>query len=505
MGLKLGTLNITKIYKSEEPVVKIYKGTEEEFEPTPEVGGPFYFLSEQDGSTIKVTKRNNGPTLVLETSTDNSNWTSWDCYNETKTLNNGQKLYVRGSQGAWGTSNQNFNVFSISGAVGAYGDITYLSQITGKLDTLSQYYYYSLFNNSLGLTHGPDLLATTIGKFCYAYMYSLSTSIRSSGPIYALSTNQNGFQYMFNGCVSLVDAPIINTTTVDEYGCQYMFKGCTSLVTAPELLFTNIGASGCMEMFSGCTSLVNPPSKILCTKIRHQSYRDMFNGCKSLTKTPKILFDEIPLGGTTPEYGCLRMFSGCSELTDIDVTLNAPVLQSYCYQGMFSYCTKFNTKINLPATTLATSCYQDMFSNTDLTDENLPELPATTLTPYCYSSMFKGCTSLTSVPKLPATTLAARCYESMFDSCTNLVTLPKLYAETLTTYCYRYMFRYCSKIKLSQTQGGEYQTEYRIPITGTGTTASNALTNMFQYTGGSFKTTAEVNTTYYTSNTLVGD
>ena len=63
------------------------------------------------------------------------------------------------------------------------------------------------------------------------------------------------------------------------------------------------------------------------------------------------------------------------------------------------------------------------------------------------------------------------------------------------------MFRSCTKIKLSSTQTGEYTVAYRIPTTGTGTTAFNALSNMFTGTGGTFKGTPAINTTYYLSNT----
>ena len=88
--------------------------------------------------------------------------------------------------------------------------------------------------------------------------------------------------------------------------------------------------------------------------------------------------------------------------------------------------------------------------------------------------MFQGCTSLTQVPALPATTLTKQCYDNMFSSCTSL--------------------------KLSSTKIGEYTQEYRIPSTGTGTTGTDALTNMFTSTGGTFTGTPEINTTYYLSS-----
>ena len=119
--------------------------------------------------------------------------------------------------------------------------------------------------------------------------------------------------------------------------------------------------------------------------------------------------------------------------------------------------------------------------------------------------MFQGCTSLTTAPALPATTLDGRCYESMFQGCTSLTTAPALPATTLTDSCYRNMFSGCTSIKLSTTQTGDYQTVYRIPKSGTGTTTTEALSEMFSGTGGTFKGTPSINTTYYlsTSNTVV--
>ena len=179
-----------------------------------------------------------------------------------------------------------------------------------------------------------------------------------------------------------------------------------------------------------------------------------------------------------------------------------PTLADYCYGYMFSGCTALTTAPELPATTLAIGCYSYMFYGcTALT--TAPELPATTLARECYLGMFSGCTALTTAPELPATTLANHCYKYMFQGCTSLTTAPALPATTLGDYCYNNMFAGCTKIKLSTTQTGEYQTAYRIPTSGTGTTADYALSAMFKNTGGTFTGTPEINTTYYTSNTVV--
>lgn len=150
-------------------------------------------------------------------------------------------------------------------------------------------------------------------------------------------------------------------------------------------------------------------------------------------------------------------------------------------------------------------CFYRLFWNSSSNDvlKTAPLLPATTLTDYCYYDMFKYCTWLTTAMELPATTLQTYCYGEMFRYCQNLEQLPKLPTLTLASYCYSNMFRNCTKIKLSSTQTWEYQTEYRIPTTWTWTTVSNTMTGMFVSTGWTFAQSPTINTTYYTSNTII--
>ena len=71
---------------------------------------------------------------------------------------------------------------------------------------------------------------------------------------------------------------------------------------------------------------------------------------------------------------------------------------------------------------------------------------------------------------------------------------------TMADRCYQGMFYGCTSLKLSSTQTGEYTQEYRIPSSGNGTTAIEALINMFTSTGGTFTGTPAINTTYYLSS-----
>lgn len=207
---------------------------------------------------------------------------------------------------------------------------------------------------------------------------------------------------------------------------------------------------------------------------------------------------------TVGAYNFNYLFYGCSSLTTAP-QLPATTINTSCYQSMFYECSSLTTAPSeLPATTIADACYSGMFywcsSLTDIPNE----LPATSLPLNCYDSMFANCTSLTTTPKISATTITwTDCCNSMFEKCSNLITLPKLASTWLSDRCYVIMFSGCSKIKLSTTQTWEYQTPYRIPTTWTWTTGQYSIYNMFTNTWWTFTWTPSINTTYYTSNTVV--
>ena len=221
-------------------------------------------------------------------------------------------------------------------------------------------------------------------------------------------------------------------------------------------------------------------------------FSSLFSGCAALTQAP-----DLP--ATTLEAYCYQStFEGCTSLTKAP-ELPATTLVAGCYDEMFVGCISLTQAPDLPATTLAEQCYFLMFQYcTSLV--KAPTLPATTLVVGCYGGMFYGCTSLTQIPALPATTLANQCYYGMFIGCTALTQAPALPATTLANQCYYGMFQGCTSLKLCPVKGGEYTIAYRIPSSGTGTTATEALTNMFTGTGGLFTGTPEINTTYYLSS-----
>lgn len=221
-------------------------------------------------------------------------------------------------------------------------------------------------------------------------------------------------------------------------------------------------------------------------------YAFMFLGWAGLTQAP-----ELP--ATTLTQACYGyMFYDCTSLARAP-ELPATTMASYCYSEMFSYCTSLKQAPKISATTVADYCFYYMFRHCESLTQ-APELPATTMASYCYQGMFSSCTSLTQAPELPATTIARSCYQSMFNDCASLTQIPELPATTMEVQCYATMFDGCTSLKLSETKTEEYIQEYRIPFSGDGTTSSDALIRMFNSTGGTFKGTPQINTTYYLSS-----
>ena len=181
---------------------------------------------------------------------------------------------------------------------------------------------------------------------------------------------------------------------------------------------------------------------------------------------------------------------------------DSAVMADKCFMQLFSSNDELIKGPDLPATVLSVGCYNGMFTLcTSLL--SAPDLPAETLVASCYVSMFSNCTSLVNSPKISALSGANAAMSNMFNGCTSLVSLPALNALTYGHTMCSSMFAGCSLIKLSTTQTGDYQTPYRIPYTGTGTSGTLSFSNMFNNTGGTFTGAPTINTTYYTSNTVI--
>ena len=313
--------------------------------------------------------------------------------------------------------------------------------------------------------NGSEISSNVIdGRQRIYFIGSRNTVIRGQNATNSNAWKITGSNVECNGNIEcLLDYQKVAAGEHPEMGshCYYrMFSNCSSLTTAPELPATTLAKYCYANMFSNCSSLTTAP-ELPATTLAGYCYSGMFQNCSKLTTAPEL--PAIALARSCYNY----MFGGCSSLT-MAPELPATTLTDYCYSGMFQNCSKLTTAPELPATTLAGYCYENMFSFCQFT--TAPALPATTLAKKCYNYMFYGCSKLTTAPQLPATTLVEGCYKNMFTN---------------------------TLIKLSSTQSEEYPTPYRVPITGEGTDATDALSNMFDANGELFTGTPVINTTYY--------
>lgn len=297
----------------------------------------------------------------------------------------GDVLKFKGT-GPTGIDTSNYCYFGVADGATFNATGSVMSLIGGDDFVLSDYCFYQLFKDCLGLLSAPELPATILVESCY--------------------------YEMFRGCTGLTIAPELPSTTLASYCYSGMFQGCTALTRAPELPATTL-APGCYNyLFYDCTGLTTAP-ELPATNLAQSCYNFMFGGCTGLTSAP-----ELP----------------------------ATTLANYCYRGMFYGCTGLTSAPELPATTLADYCYYNMFQVCRGLSV-APELPATSLAQSCYREMFRGCEGLTSAPELlPATTLASSCYQQMFQSCTGLISAPELPATSLASECYYYMFNDCRSL-----------------------------------------------------------
>lgn len=108
------------------------------------------------------------------------------------------------------------------------------------------------------------------------------------------------------------------------------------------------------------------------------------------------------------------------------------------------------------------------------------------------SSLFHDQAYLINIPSISRYTGYT---DFMFANCVNLEKLPTL----KVSYDSDAMFYNCSKIKVSETQTGDYINEYITP----NAQYNDYLEYIFNNTGGTYTGNGTKNTTYYTSNEVI--
>ena len=225
-------------------------------------GDALCFTAQEPGSTIKITKNGDAPSVNLQTSFDGKSWTPYTVEDVITLENVGDKVYFKavGSNSALASSPNDYHKFITEyGKFEASGNVNSLleedEEIARTMSLENRQFCYAYLFSGTALTTAPELPATTLAYGCYAMM--------------------------FNGCSSLTQAPILPAEELADFCYYYMFENCTSLTQAPVIRATELASECCYRMFSGCLSLTQAP-ELPATTLATQCYYEMFSGCTSL-------------------------------------------------------------------------------------------------------------------------------------------------------------------------------------------------------------------------------
>lgn len=256
---------------------------------------------------------------------------------------------------------------------------------------------FNVEGNPSSVCYGDNFRNAPLTNYAFCRMFQDCTKLVSAKNIYIPSVlSDNCFVRTFQGCTSLVEVPEILPALTLTQGCYFhMFDGCTSLPYCPQLPATSLAVNCYNNMFYNCSSITIAP-ELNATTLYKSCYSEMFRGCTSLTTPPPSL------PATTLTYNCYYYMFGSTGVTSTPV-LAPTILAEGCCQRMFSNCSLLETvRLTLPATTLAVSCYYGMFSGTIITEA--PVLPAETLVSGCYGEMFAACSRLNYIKAMFTTT-----------------------------------------------------------------------------------------------------
>ena len=206
----------------------------------------FTIQSLEDNNTITFTKYNQNNNYItadkpIKYSKDLNTWSDISFVTDNSSqivLNNGEKLYIKGNNSAYGEMMINSyltaaNIQS-SGNIDVMGNIMsliYEDNFIGNNTISTEQTCVDLFRGNNKLVNAKDLILPS------------------------MSLTKDCYNAMFNGCTSLVTAPELPATTLAVRCYNAMFIECTSLVTAPELPATYLANYCYHYMFYNCTSL----------------------------------------------------------------------------------------------------------------------------------------------------------------------------------------------------------------------------------------------------------
>lgn len=383
--------------------------------------------------------------------------------------------------------------------------------------------YLGMFEGCSSLTAIPSMNISTWGYWSCARMFKDCTGLTAAMDLIGLTYDGTPYDghpdargaccKMFYGCTGILEVPRISCETVYEVLFE-TFRGCTNMDWGENSEFTvlgydengKIGTEAFENTFYDCTSLrevvISWPESDSPVIAGKEAFHSMFYGCSSLESTIDLPDNLIMDTQNSASSTMAAMYRNCTSLTE--ATVGWGIVNRNGCSYMFEGCTSLRVVHGSLGAATAYGCYSYMFLGcTSLVSP--PELNPQDgiIEEYSCASMFRDCTSLVIPPALPANTVKNNGYYWMLFGCASLEYLPELPATSIGDSAYYYLFTQCEKIKISETQTGDYINEFRMPSSGTGVDGTDSFKWMFSSTGGTFSATPTINTTYYTSNSIV--
>ena len=190
------------------------------------------------GSKVTLTKVGSPPDVSLQYSTGGA-WATYTIGTEITLASAGDYIKFRGDNSTFSTAANDHYQFSMSGTIGASGNVMSLVDSTCKSLTIpGDYCFRSLFASCTSLTTAPALPATTLATWCYNSMFAYCTKLTTAPALPATTLAANCYREMFRGCTSLTTAPALPATTLATQCYYFTFEGCTKL-SSIEVSFTS--------------------------------------------------------------------------------------------------------------------------------------------------------------------------------------------------------------------------------------------------------------------------
>lgn len=343
-------------------------------------------------------------------------------------------------------------------------------------------------------------------------MHGETLSVEASADNFQSAITTKVISYYFSVTKTAANGTLSGDANIEKGGTgTYTFTPATGF-----LIPNTVTVSGCDYTYDNTTGVItisNPTANVTISSVG--VIADVPTNYLTFSSPAAFTFKMASSSGTAKYYSGTLYYS-TDKTNWNEVVINQAVSSVedsgthyiyVCGKGNERFCTTdsyYNSVVLTGANVSCEGSLESLLDWEEVNNGNHPTIPAGYI--YAFANFFRNNTALISCPKMLSqrsyyTSSGAALFVAMYRGCTNLVTIPELPATTFSAVTYASMFRGCSKIKISTTQTGEYVNEYRVPMTGTGTSAN--LDYFVRETGGTFTGNLASNTTYYTSNTIV--